>query len=256
MKKLLAIILLFIFIFQSNALLSYAATNIHLSRYSDEALTNKDVFEMLKSGLSAEIIVAKIKSSVCAFDTSTKALQEMKSSGVPEQIILAMVEVSAPKEKSVAVNLPDNTPIELELAYDLTSATAKKNDKITFRAVRAVEINGVTLIAAGALANGKIVEAKKARRWGREGKLAFSVEEVFAVDEKAIPLKAENKIEGEGNKGEVATKTVVSAALLIPFPILAPLALLNGFKRGENAVLPAGTRFTVYVNGNALITTR
>ncbi len=257
MKKLLAFSLLFIFVFQTANLFAQNTDTVYQpSQSSDERLKNQDVLEMLKAGLSVEIIVAKIQSSVCDFDTSAKTLQELKSSGVAEQIILAMVSASLKEKEPVTMTLPHNTPIELELAFDLTSATAKKDSKITFRVVRPVKINGLTVIETGALANGKILEAKKARRWGREGKLSFIVEEVFAVDGKAIPLKADNKIKGEGNRGEVATKTFVSAALLIPFPVLAPLALLNGFKRGENAELPAGTRFTVYVNENASITTK
>jgi hypothetical protein len=54
-------------------------------------------------------------------------------------------------------------------------------------------------------------------------------------------------------KGEVATKTVVTGALLIPLFPLAPLALLHGYKRGDNAVLAEGTRYTVFVRGEVSV---
>jgi hypothetical protein len=54
-------------------------------------LTNKDIIAMAKAGLSAGVITAKIQTSACAFDTSPAALIELKSSGVPEPVILAMV---------------------------------------------------------------------------------------------------------------------------------------------------------------------
>lgn len=56
------------------------------------SLTNRDVLEMLKAGLGPEIIVAKIKTSPSAFDTSPGALKELKESGVPGSVILAMVQ--------------------------------------------------------------------------------------------------------------------------------------------------------------------
>jgi membrane-associated protease RseP (regulator of RpoE activity) len=58
-------------------------------------LTNSDVVGMLKSGLGGEIIVAKIKNAPCSFDTSPAALKELKDAGVPDSVILAMVQ--APK---------------------------------------------------------------------------------------------------------------------------------------------------------------
>ena len=59
------------------------------------ALTNKDVLEMLKAGLNQEIVIAKFKSSSCAFDTSPEALKSLKASNVPDAVILEMVQVPA-----------------------------------------------------------------------------------------------------------------------------------------------------------------
>jgi hypothetical protein len=63
-------------------------------------LTNKDVLEMLKMPLSPEIVVAKIRSANCAFDTSAAALKDLKGAGVPEPVLLAMVQ--APSAQSAA----------------------------------------------------------------------------------------------------------------------------------------------------------
>jgi hypothetical protein len=57
-----------------------------------QALTNKEVLEMLAEGLSPEIIVAKIKSSACNFDTSPQALKDLKAASAPDSVILAMIE--------------------------------------------------------------------------------------------------------------------------------------------------------------------
>lgn len=55
------------------------------------ALTDSDIAEMAKSGLSAKIIIAKIQTSPCNFDTSPAALESLKSAGVPDGVILQMV---------------------------------------------------------------------------------------------------------------------------------------------------------------------
>lgn len=61
---------------------------------SNTALTNQDVITMAKAGLPAEVVVAKIKSSSTKFDTSPSALTELKKDGVPDSVILVMVEGS------------------------------------------------------------------------------------------------------------------------------------------------------------------
>jgi len=40
---------------------------------------------------------------------------------------------------------------------------------------------------------------------------------------------------------------------LAPTIVLGPLALMQGFKRGEQAVLPEGKRFVVYVQKETLV---
>ena len=59
------------------------------------SLTNDDVIGMVKAGISADIIIAKIKATSCSFDTNPATLKGLKDAGVPDNVILAMVQ--APK---------------------------------------------------------------------------------------------------------------------------------------------------------------
>jgi len=58
-------------------------------------LTNEDILTMVRAKLPPEIIVAKIKSSRCHFDTFPSVLAELKYKGVSDSILLSMVEAPA-----------------------------------------------------------------------------------------------------------------------------------------------------------------
>jgi S1-C subfamily serine protease len=60
-----------------------------------DSLKNSDVVALIKSGLGSTIVIAKIKSTTTEFDTSPAALQNLKASDVPDDVILAMIEASA-----------------------------------------------------------------------------------------------------------------------------------------------------------------
>lgn len=71
---------------------------------SEKRLTNADVLDLLKSGLSSEIVIAKIAAAPCEFDTTPTALKKLKTDNVPDAVILAMVQapsVSTQKQTPV-----------------------------------------------------------------------------------------------------------------------------------------------------------
>lgn len=63
----------------------------HLVGAQSSPLTNQDVLKMTKAGLSPAIIVDKIATEPCRFDTSTDALTSLKSGGVDDSVVSAMI---------------------------------------------------------------------------------------------------------------------------------------------------------------------
>jgi len=57
-------------------------------------LTNADVIQMQKAGLSEEIVLSKIASSPANFNIGTQDLIRLKEAGVSDNIINAMVQKS------------------------------------------------------------------------------------------------------------------------------------------------------------------
>lgn len=149
------------------------------------------------------------------------------------------------------LHIPDGTPIEIEAPYTLSSMDFKPNDKISFRVVNPVKVNGITVIDHGATATGRIDKAKRGGHWGKAGLLVWTMQTVTAVDGSKIPLRvASVRLRGDSKAAKVATQMIITGALL---PLIAPVALLHGFKRGENAYIPAGKRYDVYVDGNPMV---
>ena len=158
------------------------------------------------------------------------------------------------------VKLPAGTSIDIESAYTVSSLDMKPNEYLSFRVLIPVKVDGVTVIEKGALVTARVVDAKRGRHWGKAGRLSWTMVDVVAVDGTRPPLQAQkdlpdgrNGIKGTSHGGEVATRTIVMGALLAPLFSIAPLALMSGFKRGENALLPEGKRFVVFVQRDAVV---
>jgi hypothetical protein len=90
-------------------------------------LTNKDILDLNKAGLPPEVLVAKIKSSQCNFDTSPASLQTLKAAGLGDSVILAMVEapVGLPQPRTISAEIsPTDNPKPASPAT--TASTAPK----------------------------------------------------------------------------------------------------------------------------------
>ena len=158
------------------------------------------------------------------------------------------------------LKLPAGIRLDIEATYTVSSLDFRPGDYLSFRVLVPVMIDGVTLIDKNSLVTGRVVEAKRGRHWGKAGRLSWTMQDVVAVDGTRVPLQAQkdlptgrNGIKGTSHGGEVATKTLLMGALLAPVFPIAPLALMSGFKRGEDAVLPQGKRFVVYVQSETIV---
>ena len=69
-----------------------AEREARLEAAESSVLTNEDVLELAKQGLSEGIIIRKIQTSECRFDTSGDGLVALTKAGVPEPVILAMLD--------------------------------------------------------------------------------------------------------------------------------------------------------------------
>ncbi len=76
-----------------------AHTNV---RAQGEVMTNDEVITLTKAGLSASIIIGKIRSGKSNFDLSTDSLIKLKQSGVSDDIVTAMLEAKSGRSTASA----------------------------------------------------------------------------------------------------------------------------------------------------------
>lgn len=167
---------------------------------------------------------------------------------------------AAPEPTFRELKIPAGTLIDIEAVHAISSFDSRVGDLVSFRVLVPVKVAETIVIGNGALVTGRIVKTKRAGHWGKAGKLAWTMQDVVAVDLTRVSLTAnpdfpggQQGVTGQSHGGEVATKTAVMGALLAPTVVLAPLALMHGFKRGENAIVPEGKRFVAYVQKDTIV---
>ncbi|MDQ3686579.1 MAG: hypothetical protein M3430_13415 [Acidobacteriota bacterium] len=103
--------------------------------HAARALTNKEIIEMVRAGLSSTNITTKIQTSQCDFDTDPLTLVSLKQKGVTNDVLLAMVNAPPgtsrqPPEESegqfeVSVNVASLMPASPTHASSITRRVAK-----------------------------------------------------------------------------------------------------------------------------------
>lgn len=245
MKRKMSLLLLVAVLFQFPAIIGFSCVEVSAKVSGQQTvLKNDDVLQMIKSGLSESLIIAKIKSSKGNFDTSPATLQTLKKAGVSDGILLAMVQSLESKPASATNNLPQNategivpdgTEVKVTVTEQISGKTAAEGDPLSLKVAEDVLINGKVVIAKDTIAKGIVTEAKKSGRMGKGGSLSIRVESTQLVDGQKVKLRAAKG--GDGND-----KTGTTVALTVLF---GPIGLL---KKGKDAVIKAGTVISAFTD--------
>lgn len=189
---------------------------------------------------------------ICLFGANAvRAQSPTAPTSAANPVQLSQPESATPLPAARELKIPAGTPLEIETAFTVNSQYVRPEELISFRVLVPVRVDGLTVIEKYSLVTGRVVQAKRGGHWGKAGKLSWIMQDVVAVDLTRVPLQAvrdtpagTNRVAGTSHGGQVAAQIAIAAPLML---FAAPLALTAGFKRGENAVLPEGKRFIVYV---------
>jgi formylglycine-generating enzyme required for sulfatase activity len=95
-----------------------ALLTLSSSSMAEAPLTNSDVVRLVKAGLSADVVIQKIKGSQTQFSLDTDSLVALKAAGVPEPVISAMMEQRTAETKAPAMtSLAERTSTTLGDIY-------------------------------------------------------------------------------------------------------------------------------------------
>lgn len=232
-----------------------------ISGQTRKPLTNDDILNMTKQGFDPSLIIKAIQSNDTHFDVSTQALVDLKSAGVSQSVMEAMLSAqsSQPTAATPAVHgamnmsadgapadpskpicstngclLREGTEVSLKFKDDLNSKTAQDGDPVEFILDDDMKVGDAVVIAKGAHATASVSNAKKAGMMGKGGELNVQLQYLRAGD---------NQIRLRGSKGrEGDSKTGATVALTV---IFGPIGLI---KHGKNVDIPAGTPLTAYID--------
>ena len=166
----------------------------------DRFLTNRDVIEMLGSGLTPLAVISRIHDSPCKFDKSATGLEALRAAKVPYNVVLAMMkapEIPAPTNGRIPVMVPDSTPIKIALSEDLDSDVQKTGYVIYFHVLEEVRIRGLRVIAEGARVRGRLLDSKERTRTGQIARLEWNIMDVETVDGQRLPLRGGGEVSGD-----------------------------------------------------------
>ena len=106
-------------------------------------IVNADVIEMSKAGLAPALLIAKIKNSLCKFDTSPSALVELKEAGVADDVLIEIVRnpnggARSKAEPVVTASPPVATPTQPEVKERPSDSLPEYGDISEIRKFRRV----------------------------------------------------------------------------------------------------------------------
>lgn len=130
--------------------------------------------------------------------------------------------------------LREGTAVKLKLLHSLNSKTVVVDDPLNFSVAEDVVVDGRTVVKKGAVAIGRVRQAKPAGMLGRGAQLALDVQ-YMKVGRIRVPLRGSQARGGQGKKGEMVALVVV-------------FGLSGLVKHGSEIEVKEGSIFTAYVD--------
>jgi hypothetical protein len=221
-----------------------AALNTPVRSYSVPALTmtNQSILDLHHGHASSDAIVSKIRFSTCSFNTSEAGLHELKSAGVSDKVILAMLEVQKPLSASsdiheVRLVVPGGTPVEVALSNEVGAEEVQQGTVVNMTVVKDVVVNGVTVITRGASARARVMGVRKPGSLERMGEVAWFMQDASAVTGDALPVGFAAK-----QPNMIPTGTFQGYAFL-----------LSQYRKGAPALVPHDRTFIAVVSSDTVM---
>lgn len=141
------------------------------------------------------------------------------------------------KYVSQSVTIPAGTIIPMHNLDELSSKVVTEGETVRFAVADDVKVDDVIAIPKGMETDAVITNARKAGRFGRDGKIEITYDTVRASDGTPVSLTVGEKTKEEYKRTAGAVGASAAGAV-----ILGPVGLVGGlFVNGKDVDFPAGT---------------
>ncbi len=120
--------------------------------------------------------------------------------------------------------VPEGTLIEINLLKTLHSRRTKKNERFGFIVKSNLVIDNLLVIPAGSYGVGYVVKVKRARWFGRRGKLYLNFKYIYSLDGSKVLLTIDKKASTSNKKMGLSI-----TASLLGVAAFGPVGLVGGF---------------------------
>jgi hypothetical protein len=221
---------------------------------SNKPLSNDDVVQMVKGGFDESTTIAAIEAADTSFDTSVQALMALKTSGVSEKVISAMLAATkrktakpaAPVAAPAAAANPD-VPEDMGVYTKLKGALAEMYAEVVSWKSGGVGKSMLSMGMTKGHVNATVSGPKSKLQLGLPVELVVKCAEGVTPSEYML-LKLDEK--GDRREFRAVTGGVYHSsggaekdAIKFDFQKIAPRTykiMLTGLKKGEYGILPPG----------------
>lgn len=131
------------------ALTVFCACSSVSAQEQEFVLENSDVIEMVKAGLSEEVVASKIKSSKTRFDTSAAQLVKLKEGGVSDTLVMVMIETGTKSSQSTISEVTSS-----EVVFELKEGIGKRrvfvessDERSRMEIIKVLKKDGFTVVS-------------------------------------------------------------------------------------------------------------
>lgn len=144
------------------------------------------------------------------------------------------------------VSVPSGTGVEVELLQDVSSQTLQAGQAIPFRLVRAIEVKGETLLAAGTPATATVETVQKAGHWRKNGAFDLRFQPLKLTDGTVIHIDFPRPQKKSETGEKVGRGVEAAAGFAEDYPFLLAAPILKA-RKGKAFTIRSGERYLVYV---------
>jgi hypothetical protein len=211
-------------------------------------LNNKNIISMQAMRLSPEVMIAKIQSSPTSFDTSASGLQKLKYAGVPDKVIVAMVQapatpvasaVEAAKPSAIRqIKIPDGTSVDLTTVTALSSDDVREGMTIHLKVLNDVTIDGVTVLRKDSDARARVYVINQPTFTSKVGQVEWAMEDIAAITGDLVPATFASLEPQSATASDIAAVNTGTTW---------------EFRKNKPSTMPAGRRLRATIHGDIIL---